>query len=251
MATTHRLLQISDLHLRADPAGFLRGAITLATLEACLAAAAIDGPYDAVLVTGDIVQDEPEGYAHLRRLLGSFPAPVVCLPGNHDLVDVLCATFSTPPFTTLKDLQLGHWRIVPLDSTEADRDSGRLSALELSRLEYTLAQHPDAPTLVALHHPPIALGSRWLDALALLNAEDFWSILDRHPNVQAVIFGHAHQTYEGMRGTVRLFGAPATCAQFLPQSDDFAIDDKPPGWRTLTLHSDGQIDTEVHWLTTT
>jgi Icc protein len=42
--------------------------------------------------------------------------------------------------------------------------------------------------------------------------------------------------------------SPATCAQFVPNSDDFALDDRPPGYRLLDLMPDGSIATEVVWL---
>jgi 3',5'-cyclic-AMP phosphodiesterase len=44
---------------------------------------------------------------------------------------------------------------------------------------------------------------------------------------------------------VRLLAVPSTCAQFLPHSEQFAVDPSPPGYRRLTLRSDGSIDTEV------
>jgi 3',5'-cyclic-AMP phosphodiesterase len=249
MPTPIRLLQITDLHLRRDPNGHLRGAITLATLESCWAAAATTGPYDAVLVTGDLVQDEPDGYVHLQRLLQDASVPVLCLPGNHDDPQRLAEAFSSSPFQTLGHLLLDPWLVIALDSTEAGQDGGRLSPAEYARLERTLSAHPDRPALIALHHPPVELGSRWLDALGLADAERFWTTLERYPTVRAVIFGHAHQAYDGQRGPVTLWGAPATSAQFLPYSDDFAIDDRPPGWRVLELHPDGRVASRVGWLT--
>ena len=42
--------------------------------------------------------------------------------------------------------------------------------------------------------------------------------------------------------------SPATCAQFLPGSADFAIDSRPPGYRVIELRHDGSIATEVVWL---
>ena len=41
---------------------------------------------------------------------------------------------------------------------------------------------------------------------------------------------------------------PSTCAQFLPRSDFFALDERPPGLRWLELHADGRIETEVAWV---
>jgi 3',5'-cyclic-AMP phosphodiesterase len=251
MTTSVRLLQITDLHLREDPQGHLRGAVTLATLESCLLAAQATGPYDAILVTGDLVQDEPMAYAHLQRVLQHSAVPVVCLPGNHDDPERLAAAFHTPPFQTLGHLRLGDWLIIGLDSTVPRQDGGRLSPEEITRLESTLAAHPDQHALIALHHPPVRLGSHWLDALGLADAEYFWATVDRYPHVRGVVFGHAHQVYEGVRGHVTVLGAPATSAQFLPYSDDFAIDDRPPGWRVLTLQPDGHIASHIGWLTDT
>ena len=53
----------------------------------CVLAAALDeypSP-DAILMTGDLSQDfSREAYLAIRELLADVPAPVYCLPGNHD-----------------------------------------------------------------------------------------------------------------------------------------------------------------------
>ena len=67
--------------------------------------------------------------------------------------------------------------------------------------------------------------------------------------MKAVAWGHVHQPFEGSRRGVRLLATPSTCAQFQPRSDQFVIDDQPPAYRLLTLHSNGAIDTGVHLLT--
>ena len=91
--------------------------------------------------------------------------------------------------------------------------------------------------------------SRWLDKVGLANADEFWSVIDSHPQVKAVTWGHVHQPFEGLRRKVRLLATPSTCAQFQPRSNDFVIDNQPPAYRLLTLHSNGAIDTGVHNLT--
>jgi Icc protein len=45
-----------------------------------------------------------------------------------------------------------------------------------------------------------------------------------------------------------MFATPSTGAQFLPGSDRFAMDSRPPAYRTFQLHADGRIETEVHWI---
>src|ERR1700745_2200283 len=80
-----RLTHFTDPHLYGAGTETLRGVATLPALEAALARAqAHDWPPDALLVTGDIVQDDPAGYPHFRRLFAALALPVLCIPGNHD-----------------------------------------------------------------------------------------------------------------------------------------------------------------------
>ena len=102
--------------------------------------------------------------------------------------------------------------------------------------------------LVCLHHHPVRMRSSWLDKVGLENADQFFEILDRHKNVRAVLWGHVHQTHESERNGVQMLSAPSTCAQFLPLSDLFAIDRRPPGYRWLELKPDGSIATSVVWV---
>jgi len=91
----------------------------------------------------------------------------------------------------------------------------------------------------------VAVGSRWLDAIGLVNVEEFFDVLGRHAQVQGVIFGHIHQVFEMQRKGVHLMGTPSTCIQFMPNEDDFALDHQKPGYRHLTLRANGEIETDV------
>ena len=97
-------------------------------------------------------------------------------------------------------------------------------------------------------HHPVPMSSRWLDRVGLTNAAEFLHTLDAHRNVRAVVWGHVHQAYDGLRKGVRLLATPSTCAQFLPNADDFAIDHRPPAFRSLELRADGTLLTEVVWV---
>lgn len=247
-ATVH-LVQFTDTHLVGDPARRLRGMDTFASLQAVVDAAAADlRQADALLLTGDLVNDDPAGYARLRGLLQPLGKPVLCLPGNHDDGPALATALSTPPFHTGGSHDLGGWRVVLLDSTLPQRTEGALSAAELARLEVALAGAGERPALVVLHHPPVPLGSRWLDEVGVTNAADLWAVIERHPQVRAVLFGHAHQAHDGTRGNVRVLGTPSTCFQFQPGVDDFRIDPAPAGWRCLELQPDGTLHTRLNRL---
>jgi Icc protein len=245
-----RLLHITDPHLHSDPAACLRGVRTEATLRAVLEHALADPRgADAILATGDLVQDETRGgYERFRDLLEPLGLPVLCIPGNHDAPALMADVLDGAPFQVGGTAGLGAWRVVCLDSYAAHDDGGRLSPAELERLRATLAGSPDAPTLVALHHHPVPMGSRWLDGVALRNPADLLAIVTAAPQVRAVVWGHVHQASDRWRGGLRLLSTPSTCAQFRPHCDDFALDDLPPGYRWLDLGDDGRLRTEVVWV---
>ena len=246
-----RLLQFTDTHLLADPAGVVRGVRTLASLEACLAMARRRHlPADAIAVTGDLVQDEPQAYGTLELLLDSLQAPVLLIPGNHDVPDELRRRLSHLPFQVGGTRIVGRWAIVLLDTWYAESDDGEgcLGPIELQALEAALAEHRERHTLVCLHHPPVSMDAPGLDALGLLDADPFMAIIGRHPQVRGVAWGHAHQALDMFRAGLRFMCTPSTCMQFKPRDPGFVVDGRPPGYRVLDLHDDGGIATEVVWL---
>jgi Icc protein len=244
-----RVLQFTDCHLYGDAAGQLRGVATWPSLQATVDhALRAHGPWDATLLSGDLVQDDPTGYARIRAMFGNSLSPVYCLPGNHDDPEAMARELQSPPFTINGHARAGAWLLVLLDSYIAGSAGGHLSQDELERLDLALSDQPESPALVCLHHHPIAMGSRWLDQVGLDNGAALFAVLDRHPQVRAVVWGHVHQSYEGRRGDVRLLSTPATCAQFRPGSDGFAIDRRPPGYRWFELHADGRLETGVEWV---
>lgn len=244
-----RLVQITDTHLFGTAAGDLRGLETLPAMHAVLDAAAADvAAADAVLVTGDLVQDDPGGYAHFQAALRHLRKPVLCIPGNHDDPAQMRAALRGEPFQVGGSRDLAGWRIVLLDSVVPHRAGGRLEQAELDTLEQALSGAGRCHVLVCLHHHPVPMASRWLDEVGLENAAAFFAVVDRHPGVRGIVWGHVHQAYDERRGTVRLLSTPSTCTQFRPLAEEFAVDTRPPGYRILELRANGAIDTEVVWL---
>lgn len=243
-----RLLLFSDPHLFASPQGRLRGVQTLPSLERVLEHATAHTDVDALVCCGDIVNDEPEGYAHFARALERFGKPVYCIPGNHDDPAQLRAALSHPPFQVGGHVDASNWRIVLVDSCVPGEARGAVSTEELQALERALGG-TDRHALICVHHQPVSMSSRWLDTIGIANADELLRVIDEYPNVRAIAWGHVHQYYDGQRGGVRLLATPSTGAQFLPRSDHFAIDQRPPAYRRLTLHANGTVDTDVVWVT--
>jgi 3',5'-cyclic-AMP phosphodiesterase len=244
-----RLIQFSDMHLFGDAGGRLRGIASLPALQAAISDAHRRGiDPDAVLLTGDLVQDDPEGYRWIRHVFGASRVPVLCLAGNHDVPEHMRATLNGPPFTLGGATEFGSWLVVMLDSWTPNDAGGCLGETQLSNLRNVLQTHRDRHVLICLHHHPIAMRSGWLDQVGLRDADEFMALIREHANVRGVLWGHVHQSLDSFIGGVRFMATPATCAQFLPRSEQFAIDSRPPGYRVLELRPDGTIATEVCWL---
>lgn len=240
------LVQISDTHLLGDPGARFDGVDTAVTLAGVVDAVGRLQPRpDAILLTGDLAHEaEAEAYARLTELLAPLPAPVFCIPGNHDDPEMMRRCLTGGPYLD-KSLVAGSWRILLLDTWKPGSHAGRLAPGELRFLEQQLQVSPQPHTLIALHHPPVSVASPWMDAMGLENAGEFLALLDRQDTVRAVIWGHIHQDYEECRNGVRLLGVPSTCIQFLPGADRYTRDSREPGFRQLFLEAGGGIGSVV------
>jgi Icc protein len=248
--TPLRLLQFTDTHLFADAAGALLGINTEQSLQAVLdLARQRHWPPDLVLTTGDLVHDgSVQAYARFLRHFSDLGAPVYSLPGNHDAAATLYARLQQPSVQAIHHVLCAGWQFCLLDTSVPGSEGGHLAASELQRLDAQLTAHPDHHALVCLHHQPVPVGSPWLDTMAVDNAAELFAVLDRHPQVRGLLWGHVHQDFHQLRNGVHLIASPSTCIQFAPDSTDFALDDAPPGYRWLELQADGRIDTGVERL---
>ncbi len=189
------LVQLSDLHLRAGA----QGAGPAQRLERALAAvAALEPRPRAVLLSGDLA-DVPsaEAYRQARVLLGALGLPLHAIPGNHDDRDLLRAQFpdaASPGAPVHFQAVCGELRVVGCDTTVPGSDAGELGEQELRWLADTLAEQRHAPTLLALHHPPVLTGVRSMDSIALSGGSRaaLEELLASHPQVLATTCGHVH-----------------------------------------------------------
>ena len=242
-----RVVQLSDFHLFAQPDGALLGLNTQFSLERVLAQAREENPHiDLILATGDLSQDgSPESYQRLTHIFPADP-PVYWLVGNHDKPAPMQAALGVPGTPLCPSLvQIGNWTLILLDSTLPGEVGGALFDADLAFLERALADAEGEHLLVAMHHQPVAMGCRWLDAHQIIGAARFFEVIDTDPRVRAIVWGHVHQAFDGERKGVRLMSVPSTCIQFKPDSENFAIDDINPGYRWLDLYADGRIDSAV------
>lgn len=250
-AATARLLHVTDPHLFADVSRTLYGVQTAESFRRVLASAL--GPQElrphAILATGDIADDHTAGaYDNFRRMLEPHGLPVYCVPGNHDEPPLMSELVDDRGFQFGGTTTFGAWGAVFVDTHVRGRPEGRVSSVELDRLRVALEEFAPRPVLVCLHHPPLPVGSAWLDGVGLRNAPEMLDVVDAFDHVRVVLGGHVHQAFEQRRRGKLFLATPSTCAQFTPRTERCVMDLKPPGYRWLELHPDGTCVTEVRWL---
>lgn len=242
------IAHLTDTHIFADPHGGLFGLESERALREVIALVRRRQP-DLVLLTGDLIHDErEEAYVRLRDIVSDLGVPVHCLAGNHDDLDVMRAQCTHDELRCEMTVDAGDWRVLLLNTVVSGQVGGHLAANELELLQHHLQTNHHRPTLVCLHHQPVAIGSEWLDRIGTDNAGELFSILDAHPQVKAVLWGHVHQEYHAQRNGMQLLATPSTCVQFKPKTKEFTLDMIPPGFRWLRLYKDGHLETGVERL---
>ena len=197
---------------------------------------------DVILVTGDLVEHgEHWAYALLKGEMSRCAVPYFFAVGNHDSRDVFREIFDDAPF----DGPYLHYaiegypvRIVVLDTMEPGRHGGAFGEDRAAWLDRTLAAAPNTPTLIAMHHPPIATGIGWMSA----DRQDGWvrrleAVVAKHDQVRQLISGHIHchiqQQFAGRGITVSRAVAPSVALELepiapdAPDGRDMIIDDSP------------------------
>ena len=260
------IAQITDIHLgfvRFNPDEFNRQ-----RLDATLAALTAMSPRpDLLLVTGDIANDgdDAQSYHRYRDAIAGMPIPSFPLMGNHDsrgpFLELFPETESENGFIqyAIEDWPL---RILVLDTLEVGRHGGGFCETRAAWLRQRLDEAPERPTLIALHHPPIATGIDWLteDPDAEWVARLHRTVNGRS-NIVAMISGHVHRPIVTGWGGTTLIVCSSTAPQLaldLSPIDAEVPDDRamivaePPGYalhlwdgRQLTTHFDTAQDHEV------
>lgn len=241
-----RVLQLTDPHLMADPAGALLGVNTRDSLDAVIdRVLSQHGQPDLILATGDLAQDgSAEAYRVFGDKLKAFTCDSVWIAGNHDHQDVL-AQVAREHRADHRHIIRGGWQFILLDSSVPGKVFGELAESELAFLSETLDENPALPTLIALHHHPVDIGADWMEQIGLRNRDALWSVVDRYANVKIVLWGHVHQEHDLERDGVRLLATPSTCIQFTSGSSEFAVEALAPGYRWFELEASGDFRTEI------
>lgn len=193
------IAQISDPHVTAEEVRADGRPSTAELMRRAVAhLLALPAPPDVVLVTGDCTDHGSAGeFARFRDLLRPLTMPVYTIPGNHDDRERMRAEFGPQGSRPMDEfvqyvVENRPVRLIALDTVVPGHDEGLLCEARLSWLDERLAEAPDRPTLVFMHHPPFATGLDVLDRLGLAGVEEFGAIIARHPQVERIVAGHIH-----------------------------------------------------------
>lgn len=217
------LVQISDTHIN-DPGQLVYGHHdTAASLRQAIATINAMSPQpDLVLHTGDIASHgSPRRYAYFRELMADLQAPWRAIPGNHDDREALQAACADTDWMPQGGAFVHYVedvfpvRLICCDSVIVGDVPGELCPERLAWLDARLAEAPERPTIVALHHPPFASAMTGASVQGLLRGgAELSAVLRRHPQVQRVIAGHIHRPITTAFGGTVAFAAPTTCYPF-------------------------------------
>ena len=241
-----RIALLADLHFGSVPEG----------LEKRLHADLERLGLDLIVIAGDItLRSRQREFEHARAWLETLRAPLLLLPGNHDLPVWNLVERFTRPFAR-------YWRsvghplmpvfedervvVVGLNTTARWQphlrwQEGTARRRDIQAMRTLLAEAaPDKARIVASHHPLISVegfprarpARRAAEVLAMLGAQ----------GVEMVMSGHIHQAFavelQQLPGRLIAVGAPTALSwRMRGEPNGFWLIEVLPGAFTLTLHS--------------
>lgn len=246
-----KVLQLTDLHLFAEPTGLFNRINTRDSFIRVVAHIQRHyGNPDAVVITGDLAHDgEPATYRFIAAALKTLEAPVYFVLGNHDHPANAQHSYPMDPVTTDRHCVLGNWQMILLDSNHrpvSGSYEGEVSAAELRRIGELTEQYPDKWTLIAMHHNLPDHDDRGV-ALEVRNHRQVMQHLERQPNIKLVLSGHVHQEFAVVQNGICYLSTPSTGYQSKSKSGQ--ITGEAAGYRWLKLYRNGRFETDVRRIT--
>lgn len=198
------IAQLTDTHIKVEGRLAYRKVDTAANLARSVDHLMhLDPRPDRVLMTGDLTDfGRPDEYALLRKLLEPLCMPIYVIPGNHDDRANMRAAFADHHYLPA-DGEFLHYviedspfRMVGLDTTIPGEAGGEMCERRLAWLDATLAEAPDRPTLLFMHHPPFVTGITHMDVQRCEGGDALGALVERYPCVFRILCGHVHRAIQ-------------------------------------------------------
>jgi Icc protein len=235
---------LSDTHLDGSARSHDRALAVMGRLGA------LPGGVDAVLVTGDIADHGLVSEYEEAAALFDLPVPVLTTPGNHDVRGayrkVLLGGDAGGGGPVNRAAEVGGVVFLLCDSTIPGEDGGFLDEETLAWMEAELrSRDAGQPVFVCCHHPPAMLHAPFIDDIRLAGEQRLAALIDRHPQVIAVLCGHAHTPAASLFSGRPLLIAPGVVsALMLPWESGEVLDfGVPPSFAFHILDDGGRLTT--------
>jgi Icc protein len=243
------LAHLSDTHFDLGPRAEERTARVMRYL------AGLPGPLDAILVTGDLADHGlPAEYEQVATTVLVTSHPVLICPGNHDERAAYRKVLLDEPADTTPINRAHHVAgalFLLCDSSIPGQDDGYLADETLAWIDATLAADPGIPAFVCFHHPPVVLHSPLLDAIRQNGEQRLAAVIGRHPQVVALLCGHAHTAAATTFAGRPLLVAPGVVSTLrFPWEGGEEIDyQQPPSIAFHVLDDDRRLTTHYRVIT--
>jgi 3',5'-cyclic AMP phosphodiesterase CpdA len=207
---------------------------------------------DLVLIAGDLTQNgRPEELSDFQKQIEGFRAPVLFVPGNHDIgnkpipgkeegaTSERLVSFEKKMGPSFFVRRLSGVRVIGFNSSILG--SGLRREQEMwDVLEREMAKSTDRPTILLMHYPPF-------EKTADEPGGDYWNIepgprqrlldLLRNGGVKTVLTGHLHrQLINRLDGILMVTTPPVSFG--LPKGK------QPEGWTLITIPRQGEAQVE-------
>ena len=252
-----RILQLTDLHVFAEPSAKLKGIPTRETLQHVLRyIRENEQSFDHVVITGDHTHDErPESYEAVERLLTSDFERFWSVPGNHDDRAVLRNQFGKRVSGTCTELinfefADNGWLCLGLDTHLPGQVPGRIETEQIAWAKQRVSNSSSRNVALFFHHPPVDVNSIWMDRIGLEGRELVTEWIKSEPRIRLVCCGHVHHEFHASVGNADIYTTPSTGIQFDPAGETPQFATAPPGYRVIELE-DHAVHTHVVRLPTT
>lgn len=229
-----RIVHLSDTHLDRMDSPNQDGVNAQQSLRQMLSDLEAVQDIDVIVVSGDIAGDRSrEAYQAARELVGEFArsqkAPMIFSVGNEDhrvaFREVLASghldatgrdraddvVASSEDERAAVSYAAGY-RFVTLDSLVPGKGYGWISDTQLKWLREVLSQASPKGTILAFHHPPIALNVDVQHALRLQNSSDLAKAV-RDTDVKLMLCGHFHQQIFGYLEATAVWVTPGVVSR--------------------------------------
>ncbi|MEE3000013.1 MAG: metallophosphoesterase [Pseudomonadota bacterium] len=199
---------------------------------------------DIIIHTGDVVHNgTQEKYDLALTILGDIQAPLHVCAGNRDDKNLIATNFQTGHYVSSSSEFLQYSidnypvRLIAVDTTCSTTNMGYYCQERAEILNLMLAEEPQKPTVIFMHHPPFEIKeSKYPFQFDDWNTVDHLArVLKKHNQVKKIFCGHSHRNSSG-----EIAGIPANTVSSI--AIDLRLGDVPEGAEFAPVYTTHTFD---------